>query len=158
MACNHTQLLLLPVLVGISCGLSVLDSSSGDALDAASAYAFALPLVLANVTVSAGNNDCEGGPVRTAPNRLMHARAFPVAGHDGAVVRSNVDTLYSTAWIDLADGPVVLEVPAYGPGRYWLWQMMDAWTSTFASPSARVNGSLASGGAFGVCPPGCSQL
>jgi hypothetical protein len=128
-------------------------SPSALALDASTAYFFALPLVLVNVTVHMSNADCDGGPQQPVPNRLQHVRQFPTAGHDGAVVRSNVDTLYTTALLDLEKGPVVLALPPYGAGRYFLWQMMDAYTSTFASPSERINGTLPSGGVFGVCPP-----
>lgn len=127
----------------------------GGVVDAALAYAFALPLVLTNVTLSATAGSGCNEPARNMLNRLEHIREFPSAGADGAVVRSNVDTLYSIAWVDVSAGPVVLRAPSYGSsGRYFLWQLMDAWTSTFASPSERVNGTLPQGGAWALCAPG----
>lgn len=44
------------------------------ALDASTAYFFALPLVLTNVTVYMGNADCDGGPQQPKPNHLQHVR------------------------------------------------------------------------------------
>ena len=115
----------------VACLVSGLPTGSSlHELNAATAYAFALPLVLTNVTTHTVNTDCEGGPVQPQPNRLQHIRNFPTAGHDGAVVRSNVDTLYTVALLDLGGGPVMLSLPPYSGGRYFLWQMMDAWTST----------------------------
>ncbi|GGQ53983.1 DUF1254 domain-containing protein [Kitasatospora griseola] len=52
------------------------------------------------------------------------------------VVRPNVDTLYTQAWIDLAVEPMVLAVPVMDD-RYWLMQLMDAWSNTSEeSPSS----------------------
>jgi hypothetical protein len=110
-------------------------------IGAVEAYIFALPLVLVNVTLNA-----------TYPmaNTLVHTRDLPVPG-PSPVIRPNLDTLYSTASVDLVDGPVILKVPNT-KGRFFLFQMMDAWTNTFASPSARVNGT--EGGTWAVCPMG----
>jgi hypothetical protein len=43
----------------------------------------------------------------------------------------NVDTLYSTAWVDLSSGPVRLAVPATG-SRYVTVQFISAWAETFS--------------------------
>jgi hypothetical protein len=55
-------------------------------------------------------------------------------------VRPNVDTLYSTAWLDLRSEPVLLTLPP-GDGRYFLVQCMDAWTNVFAAPGIRTLGN-----------------
>ena len=60
------------------------------------AYLYAYPLVLMEQTRAATPG--------LALNRFVHAEAYP--GPDArTVVRPNVDTLYSTAWLDLSRGP-----------------------------------------------------
>lgn len=67
---------------------------------------------------------------RVPVNTLHHRRAL--ADHTArAVTTPNNDTLYSSAWLDLAAGPVELTVPRIA-GRYWSVQLMDASTSTAA--------------------------
>jgi hypothetical protein len=55
---------------------------------------------------------------------------------------TNVDTLYSSAWLDLSREPIVLSVPDTG-GRYYVIQMMDGWTETFALLGKRTTGTQA---------------
>jgi hypothetical protein len=55
-------------------------------------------------------------------------------------VRPNVDTLYTTAFISMKEGPWVFEMPA-NDKRYELMPFMDAWTNVFASPGTRTSGN-----------------
>ena len=48
-----------------------------------------------------------------------------------------VDTLYSSAWLDLRQGPYVMRVPKTD-GRYWSVQHADYYGSTFGLPSRRT--------------------
>jgi len=98
------------------------------------AYVYGYPLVLTEVTRKAIVQ-------RSGINQFIHAQAFPTAAHR-LVVRSNVDTLYSSAWLDLSREPMVLSVPNTG-GRYYVMQMMDAWTETFALRGKRTTGTQA---------------
>ena len=68
-------------------------------------------------------------------------------------MRANVDTLYSSAWLDLSKEPMVLSVPDTN-GRYYMMPMLDAWTNIFASPGKRTTGTKA--GHFAVTGPGWS--
>jgi hypothetical protein len=56
-------------------------------------------------------------------NRFFHSPdlASPAAQTGGS---PNVDTLYSTAWIDLSGGPLVLTVPPV-PDRYYTIEMVS---------------------------------
>jgi hypothetical protein len=66
-------------------------------------------------------------------------RSFPDASFKD-VVRANVDTLYSSAFLDLSAEPLVLSVPDT-QARYYLMPLMDAWTNIFASPGKRTTGT-----------------
>ncbi|WP_067825126.1 DUF1254 domain-containing protein [Nocardia inohanensis] len=88
------------------------------------AYVFGYPLVLTDVTRETG------GPA----NQFVHQS--PPTPQEKQVVRLNLDTLYSQSWLDLRAEPMVLQVPAIESGRYWLMQLMDAWTNTVHDPSS----------------------
>jgi hypothetical protein len=107
---------------------------------AADAYVFGYPLVLMDVTrrvmTSVPAPDDRG---RAPRNRFGHIRTFPDATFKD-IVSPNADTLYSTAWLDLSTEPLVLELPEM-EDRYYLMQMMDAWTNVFASPGTRTTGN-----------------
>jgi hypothetical protein len=78
------------------------------------------------------------GIVTQAPyNQFSHARAFPPADFK-AVVRPNVDTLYSSANLDLGPEPLVLSVPA--TERYFMLPLLSSWTDVFAVPGTRTTG------------------
>lgn len=100
---------------------------------AVDAYSFLYPLVLAQETGKA--------QLTTAPNEIQNVPIFPPP-QAHKVVRPNEDTLYSIAWLNLTDGPLLLSVPDTG-GRYYLLQMMSLWTSTFADPGKRTTGTTA---------------
>jgi len=63
----------------------------------------------------------------------------------------NVDTLYSIAFIDLANGPAKVSLPATG-GRYFSLHLMDMFTNSFAVLGTRTVGS--GGGTFVLAGPG----
>jgi len=114
------------------------------------AYVFGYPLVLMDLSKQVMTHGKSGESDWKAPlNQFAHARSFPDDTFTD-VVTPNVDTLYSSAWLDLSQGPVVLSVPDTG-GRYYLLEMMDAWTNVFASPGKRTTGT--GGGEFAIVGP-----
>lgn len=74
-------------------------------------------------------------------NLFTHTRRL-LTPDDREVVSPNNDTLYINAWLDLADGPVVIEVPEMGE-RYWTLGFLDMWTNPFAYAGRRTTGNRA---------------
>ncbi|MEP5566511.1 MAG: DUF1254 domain-containing protein [Halioglobus sp.] len=118
---------ILLVLAGIYSAFSYVKA-------AAQAYVYGYPLVLVELT---RQSQTASNPV-TAFN---HGRVFPDHTFRN-VVRPNNDTLYSIAWLDLKDHPVVLSVPDT-QGRYYVMPLMDAWTNVFATVGKRSHGTHA---------------
>jgi hypothetical protein len=103
------------------------------------AYIFGYPLVLMDVSRQV-MTACPSPEPKCAPlNQFAHLREFPDPAFT-EVVSPNADTLYSSAWLDLAKGPMVLSVPVM-KNRYYLMQLLDAWTNVFASVGTRTTGS-----------------
>jgi hypothetical protein len=79
------------------------------------------------------------GPGHAPVNTFGHVRHL--ATPDGTVIVSpNSDTLYSIAWLELGDGPMVMHVPDTH-GRYYVMQLMDAYTNNFNSVGRRTTGT-----------------
>ena len=74
-------------------------------------------------------------PLQGKANRIAHRRVL--ADHTSRnVTTPNNDTLYSSAWLDLSDGPVLVRVPRIA-GRYWSLQFLDAFTHNAAVVGSR---------------------
>ena len=117
------------------------------------AYTYLYSLVTMDVTRRQLTNAPADAPGFAAPpNTFKNIPTYPTADMK-AVVRPNFDTLYSSAWLDLTKGPVVVSVPDT-KGRYYLLPMLDMWTDVFASPGWRTTGTGAQ--EFAVVPPGWS--
>jgi hypothetical protein len=115
------------------------------------AYLYFYPLITMDVTRRQLTNvTAEDSEIGGAPNTFKNVQAFPSA-EMRSVVRPNFDTLYSSAWLDLTQEPVVVSVPDTG-GRYYLMPMLDMWTDVFASPGWRTTGTAAAN--FLITPPG----
>ena len=98
-----------------------------------SAYLFGYPLVLMDMT--------RGSMLRSDSdaNQFRHHQLFPDHTFRN-VVRPNNDTLYSIAWLDLREQPLVLSAPDT-QGRYYVMPLMDAWSNVFATLGKRLNGT-----------------
>jgi hypothetical protein len=104
------------------------------------AYVYGLPLVEVHDTVRQfrfRNTTVSIAELTTAASRR--------------VVSPNVDTLYTVGWLSLTQQPLVLDVPDTG-GRFYTFQLMDAWTNSFAYLGSGSTGTRA--GSYLLAPPG----
>ncbi|MFE3129671.1 DUF1254 domain-containing protein [Streptomyces hydrogenans] len=121
---------------------------------ATEAWIYGYPLVTAAVTKSVmtavpARDDAR----RKAPlNQFCYMRTTPDASFT-EVVSPNADTLYSSAWLDLSDEPLVLTLPDFGD-RFWMVPILDAWSDVCAVVGRRGNGSSA--GPFLITGPSWS--
>jgi len=117
---------------------------------ATDAYVYFYSLVTMDVTRRQFTNIEPGKELGKGPmNTFNNVPTYPPADFKG-VVRPNFDTLYSTAFLDLAKEPVVVSVPDTN-GRYYLLPMLDMWSDVFASPGWRTTGTQAAN--FLIAPP-----
>lgn len=110
---------------------------------ARAAYIYSLPLIEVATTRQRGMS------LGQRMGAFTHVRNLATPKHR-AVTTPNTDTLYSTAHIDLAAGPVTITLPAAGD-RYLSLALMDAYTNNFAVLGTRTTG--AGGGTFRLVGP-----
>lgn len=122
------------------------------------AYIFGYPLVLMDLTEKATTAPPVGAPV----NQFYNMREFPDPSFN-EVVSPNADTLYSSAWLDLRQEPIVLSKPGMFD-RYFLLPFLDAWTNVFDSLSPRTattadaNYAIVGPGWKGALPDGLKRI
>ncbi len=115
------------------------------------AYVYLYPLVTMEITRRQMTNVAAGTKPGFGPmGEFAHVREFPPADFK-AVVRPNFDTLYSVAWLDLTEEPMIVSVPDTDD-RYYLLPLYDMWTDAFAVPGKRTSGTAAAD--FAVVAPG----
>jgi hypothetical protein len=136
--------------------LTVIAGISGPALAAADvvalahdAYIFTFPLYevyrIRYLAECAPEN-----PRRSVPNAFRHRREL--TDYTSRVVTTpNSDTLFSNAFLDLAAGPLLLQVPEIAD-RYYSLAFMDFYTNNFTYIGSRTTGSSA--GKYVIVGPG----
>ncbi|NUS58019.1 MAG: DUF1254 domain-containing protein [Streptomycetaceae bacterium] len=131
--------------------------------DAVNAYVYGYPLVLMRALAQAGTNVAAPDELHNKAPVNQFARQSHPAGPDfRTVIMPGVDTLYASAWLDLAE-PVVLHVPDTH-GRYYLAPVVSAWTNVVESPGKRTTGTGAQDfavtgpGWTGALPPGVRRI
>ncbi len=118
-------------------------ASTSAAQRAADAYVWGYPLVVTERTL-------ESLAQRAPVNRLT----FQPARSDvttRTIVAPNTDTLYGVAPLDLRSGPYLLTLPAIRD-RYYSFQLISAYTDSFAYIGTRATGGRA--GTWAITPPG----
>ncbi len=162
----QTGLLAGPLpLVGVALGMAIIaialspTASAADSVSAEEAraigiqaYVYLYSLVTMDLTRRQLINTEHVQALHAPMNEFANVPAYPAATMR-EVVRPNFDTLYSSAWLDLTQGPVIVSAPDTG-GRFYMLPMLDMWTDVFASPGWRTTGTKA--GNWAIVPPGWS--
>jgi hypothetical protein len=159
---------LLPLACWCSCLLTAVSPTlaqvtPAEAKDiAAEAYIYGYPLVTMEFTRRVMTNTAKPHGTHAPMGQFLLMRSYPDASFKD-VTAPNADTLYSTAWLDLAKEPYVLSLPDMGD-RYFLMPMLDGWTNVFEVPGTRTTGNKAQTFAItgpgwqGTLPAGVKQL
>jgi hypothetical protein len=105
------------------------------------AYVYGYPLVTMEITRRVMTNVATPMGSHAPMGQFLLMRQYPDASFKD-VTAPNADTLYSTAWLDLAKEPYVLSLPDLD-GRYFLMPMLSGWTDVFEVPGKRTTGTKA---------------
>lgn len=126
------------------------------------AYVYGYPLVTMEMTRRVMTNVAAPDGNHAPMGQFLLKREYPDASFRD-VTAPNADTLYSTAWLDLAKEPFVLTLPDED-GRYYLMPMLSGWTDVFEVPGKRTTGTKAQNYAItgpnwkGSLPEGFNEL
>jgi len=127
------------VALPASVGAQQQPASDAEAI-ARDAYVYGYPLVSTYVTKQVMTNVASPQPNGHAPvNQFGSLTRFPTAAFR-TVTAPNVNTLYSSAFLDLGKEPILVHVPSTN-GRYYVMEVLDGWTNVFASPGSRTTGT-----------------
>ncbi|OMF54179.1 hypothetical protein BK139_19430 [Paenibacillus sp. FSL R5-0490] len=114
------------------------------------AYIYGYPLVSMERTRQLSSTVKEPyGPAATVSNEFIYYDQLYTPDFKD-VVTPNVDTIYYFIWLDLTRNPVVLNVPDTND-RYYVVQLMDAWSNTFSNIGRRTTGTGA--GKYAIVGP-----
>ena len=105
------------------------------------AYIYGYPLVTMEMTRRVMTNVVKPGGNHAPMGQFHNSKTYPDASFRD-VTAPNADTLYSTAWLDLAKEPYILSLPDEH-GRYYMMPMLDGWTTVFQVPGTRTTGTKA---------------
>jgi hypothetical protein len=117
---------------------------------ATDAYIYGYPLVTMEMTRRIMTNVAAPAGTRAPMGQFMKARSYPDASFRD-VTAPNADTLYTTAWVDVGKEPWVLSIPDM-KDRYYLFPMLDGWTTVFQVPRKRTTGTKAQ--TYAITGPG----
>ena len=128
---------------------------------ATDAYVFGYPLVTMDQTRRVMTNVRYPEGMRAPMGQFARIRTYPTASnHD--VTAPNTDTLYTLVWLDVGKEPWVVSIPD-AHNRYYLFPMLDGWTTVFQAPGKRATGTgpqqyaITGPGWKGKLPPGVKE-
>lgn len=114
---------------------------------------YGYPLVMMDITKHRATYASSPGEYAAPINQFAHTRSYPSTSFN-KIPSPSVDTLSSMAWLDLSDGPIVLHLPSI-PERYFLVEVLDAWTNVIGALGPRSSGTAAQD--FLICGPNFSD-
>lgn len=117
---------------------------------AKAAYIYGFPLVLMETVKQQQTNVRTPTSTKAPINQFQYAEILHTPDFR-TLILPNTDTLYSTAWLDLANEPMVLSVPD-SDNRYYIIELIDAWTNVFSALGQRTTGTAEQD--FAIVGPG----
>lgn len=143
--------------LAVTAGLAMPRPASSQALSPAEArqiaedaYIYGYSLITTEVTRVQMTSVDKVEALRAPMNQFANVPRYPPADFRG-VSAPNADTLYSVAWLDLAE-PQVFSHPPMGD-RFYLFEIVDLWmTALESAPSKRTAGGAA--GNYLITGPG----
>jgi hypothetical protein len=117
---------------------------------ATEAYIYGYPLVTMEMTRRVMTNVARPEGTRAPMGQLIKLREYPNASFRD-VTAPNADTLYTTVFLDVGNEPWVLSIPDM-KNRYFLFPMLDGWTTVFQVPGKRTTGTGAQ--TYAITGPG----
>jgi len=104
------------------------------------AYVYGYSLITTEVTRNQMSNVPKAEGLQAPMGQFVNVPRYPPADYRG-VSAPNADTLYSLAWVDLAE-PQVVSHPDMGK-RFYLFEMVDLWMTIVQTPGSRPDGGAA---------------
>jgi hypothetical protein len=117
---------------------------------ATDAYIYGYPLVTMEMSRRVVTNVMRPEGTKAPMGQLIKLREYPNASFRD-VTAPNADTLYTTAFLDVGSEPWVLSIPDM-ENRYFLFPMLDGWTTVFQAPGKRTTGTGAQ--TYAITGPG----
>jgi hypothetical protein len=102
------------------------------------AYIYGYPLLVMDSVRRVTTNVAMPQGKLAPMGQFAHHRSFPDAS-DRGIAGASLDTLYSTAWLDLSQGPYVLHLPDEN-NRFYMMSILDGWTEVIGNPGTRTTG------------------
>jgi hypothetical protein len=103
------------------------------------AYIYGYPLITMEYTRRVMTNVRQMEAMRGPMGQIIKVRSYPDASFRD-VTAPNADTLYTTTWLDVSKEPWILSLPEAND-RYYLFPMLDGWTTVFQVPGKRITGT-----------------
>jgi hypothetical protein len=128
---------------------------------AVDAYTFGYPLVTMEMTRRVITNVVKVKGTKGPMGQIIKLREYPDSSFTD-VTAPNADTLYTTAFIDVGKEPWVFSIPDM-KDRYFLFPMLDGWTTVFEVPGKRTTGggaqtyAITGPGWHGTLPEGVTE-
>ena len=107
---------------------------------AAAAYVYGYPLVIGDVIKDV--QTAVPAPLGNgrAPINEITTSSITATPQTMTVNLPTVDSLYTSAWLNLTKGPMVLTVPEAN-GRFYVAELIDGWQNSFAGLGPRTTGN-----------------
>lgn len=117
---------------------------------ATDAYVYGYPLVTFDMARRQQTNVAKPDAEHAPMGQMIRMRSYPAVDNH-CCAAPNADTLYTEAWLDVSQEPVVFSIPDMGD-RYYIAPMLDGWSEVFKVAGTYTTGNRAQ--AYAIAGPG----